>query len=57
MMLICWLKHANQAMVMASMVASTWLGDHEGRPPTPLIRRVKLSKYGTLTKYIRIVTY
>ena len=30
------------------MVASTWLGDHQGRPSAPLIQCVKPSKYGAL---------
>ena len=34
-------------------MASTWLGDHQGRPSAPLIRWVdQLSKYGALTNIL-----
>ena len=36
------------------MVASTWLGDHQGRPSAPLIRCVKPSKYGALTNTLEL---
>ena len=36
------------------MVASTWLGDHQGRPSAPLIRCVKPSKYEALTNTLEL---
>ena len=35
-------------------MASTWLGDYQGRPSTPLIRCVKPSKCGALTNALEL---
>ena len=41
--------------VCSNMVASTWLGDHQGRPSAPLIRCIKPSKYGALANTLELL--
>ena len=41
-------------MIVNEMVASTLLGDHQGRSSAPLIRCIKPLKYGALTNTLKL---